>query len=148
MFIGMGAYYMYTRQDVAFAVLENKKETSDLLNDQIDRALASNQEADVVATSSATSSAQIAEFIAREILAGNYASEEGIQVVIKRNKKVIIIEPQHPVKKGDWELTKNNVLSISVKERGTTSKLFFSVEDPEKEIVEIKPGDPIIYTRN
>lgn len=145
MVIGGGAYYLLQEKNVAYALIANKQEKSDLLNDQIRRTTESEGGS---AVDSGTSTEELpSDAVAGEILAGNYSSETGIEVIIKRNKKAVLIAPASPVGKGSWQIISNNVLSITVTANGTATRHLFSIEDPEREIVEIKPGETTIYTR-
>lgn len=143
MLLGSAGYYMYLQRGVADGVLSNQQETSDLLDDQKRLVADSAGKAPIEAGATTT----VNEVVTGELIAGNYSSESGIEVIIKRNKKVMFIAPASPVSKGTWQLISNNVLSVTVTTNGTATKYLFSIEDPEREIVEIKTGNPTIYTR-
>ena len=142
MFIGGGLYYLFQEKHVAYALIANKEEKSDLLDEQIRRTVEFEKSIDAISSTSSSVQSD-----AGEILAGNYSSETGIEVIIKRNKKAILIAPANPVSKGKWEIISNNILSITVTTNGVAKRHLFSIEDPEREIVEIIPGETVIYTR-
>lgn len=152
MFIGIGGYYMYQERGVFFSLSQNKQETSDILNDQIRLASIDRiplvVSVDTGSSTTGTSSNSKDDAVAGEILAGNYSSDEGIEVIIKRNKKALFVIPASAVKKGNWKIISNNILSITVSSNGVDTKYLFSIEDPEREIVEIKSGDTTIYSRH
>jgi hypothetical protein len=143
MIIGGGAFYLLQEKHVAYDLISNKEEKSDLLNDQIKRSVASD---DTSSTANASSTAPD-DAIAGEILAGNYTSDSGVEIVIKRNKKAIFVAPENPIKKGTWQIISNNVLSITFSNGKSSSSYYFSIEDPAQEIVQFRPGDTVIYLR-
>ncbi len=142
MFVAIGGYYLFQERDVLSVITQNKKETSDLLNEQIRLTAEDGSTVNTTSTSTPTD-----ESIAGEVLAGNYSSEHGIEVIIKRNKKAVFVVPASPIQKGDWQIISNNILSITVTINGKPTRYLFSIEDPEREIVGIQPGETTIYTR-
>lgn len=146
MFIGGGLYYLFQEKHVAYSLIANKKEKSDLLDEQIRRVVESDP-ASIVEEGVSTTTPVESDAVAGEILAGNYSSETGIEVIIQRNKKAILIAPANPISKGKWEIISNNILSITITSNGIEKKHLFSIEDPAREIVEIIPGETVIYTR-
>ena len=147
MVVGGGIYYLFQEKNVAYALLANKEEKSKLLNEQIRRSTesgATDMESD---TGMNASSSIPSDAIAGEILAGNYSSDTGVEVIIKRNKKAILIAPANPIGKGSWQIISNNILSITVITNGIATRYLFSIEDPQREIVEIGTGETLIYTR-
>lgn len=152
MFIGMGAYYMFQERGVFFSLSKNKKESSDFLNEQIRLSVTDRTPlvsgTDTASNTMSTAPNSVDDAVAGEKLAGNYSSDEGLEIIIKRNKKVLFVIPAGSVLKGNWEILPSNVLSVTVRANGVDTKYLFSIEDPEREIVEIKVGDPTIYSRH